>query len=141
MSSPMDCSTPGFPVLHCLLVFAQTHVHWAGDTIQPSHPLSPPSFGKISIQFLCLYFNWIVFLLLSCKNYLYILDSIPLPGIWFINIFSCFVICPFIFLMVSFGKIILIYFLFWLYFGVISNIQGHKNLIVCFLLEYCNFGA
>ena len=31
----MDRSTPGFPVLHCLLEFAQTHIHWAGDAIQP----------------------------------------------------------------------------------------------------------
>ena len=38
----MGCSTPGFPVLHYLLEFAQTQVHWVGDTIQPSHPLSPP---------------------------------------------------------------------------------------------------
>ena len=38
---PMDCSTPGFPLLHYLLRFAQTHVHWVGDVIQPSHPLSP----------------------------------------------------------------------------------------------------
>ena len=38
----MDCSTPGFPVLHYLLEFAQTHVHWVGDAIQPSHPLSSP---------------------------------------------------------------------------------------------------
>ena len=38
----MDCSTPGFPVLHYLLEFSQTHVHWASDAIQPSHPLSPP---------------------------------------------------------------------------------------------------
>ena len=37
------CSTPGFPVLHYLLKFAQTHVHWLGDAIQPSHPLSPTS--------------------------------------------------------------------------------------------------
>ena len=29
----MDCSTPGFPVLHCLLEFAQTHVHWVSDAI------------------------------------------------------------------------------------------------------------
>ena len=29
--SPMDCSTPGFPVLHHLLELAQTHVHWVGD--------------------------------------------------------------------------------------------------------------
>ena len=38
----MDCSTPGVPVLHCLLEFAQTHVHWVDNTIQLSHPLSPP---------------------------------------------------------------------------------------------------
>ena len=38
----MDCSTPGFPVLHCLLEHAQTHVHWVNDAIQPSHPLSTP---------------------------------------------------------------------------------------------------
>ena len=29
----MDCSTPGFPVLHYLLEFAQTHVHWVDDAI------------------------------------------------------------------------------------------------------------
>ena len=39
----MSCSTPGVPVLHCLLEFAQTHVHWVDDSVQPSHPLSPPS--------------------------------------------------------------------------------------------------
>ena len=39
----MDCSTPGFPVLHCLPELAQTHVHWIGDAIQPSHLLLPPS--------------------------------------------------------------------------------------------------
>ena len=38
-----DCSMPGFPVLHCVPEFAQTHVHWGDDAIQPSHPLSPPS--------------------------------------------------------------------------------------------------
>ena len=36
---PMDCSTPSFAVLHYLLEFAQTHVHWVDDAIQPSHPL------------------------------------------------------------------------------------------------------
>jgi len=35
--NPMDCSTPGFPVLHYLPEFAQTRVCWVGDTIQPSH--------------------------------------------------------------------------------------------------------
>ena len=36
---PMDCSMPGFHVPHCLPEFAQVHVHWIGDAIQPSHPL------------------------------------------------------------------------------------------------------
>ena len=40
---PMDCSTPGFPILHHLLEFAQTHVHWMDDAIQSSHPLLLPS--------------------------------------------------------------------------------------------------
>ena len=40
---PMDCSTPGFPVHHQFLEFAQTHVHWVSDAIQPSHPPSSPS--------------------------------------------------------------------------------------------------
>ena len=40
---PMDCSTPGLPVHHQLPEFTQTHVHWVGDAIQPSHPLSFPS--------------------------------------------------------------------------------------------------
>ena len=38
---PMDCSTPGFSVLHRLWDFVQTHVHCVGDAILPSHPLSP----------------------------------------------------------------------------------------------------
>ena len=37
--SPMDYSTPGFPVFHCLLEYGQTHFHWVSDAIQPSHPL------------------------------------------------------------------------------------------------------
>ena len=41
--NPMDCSTPGFPVLHQLLDLAQTHVHRVGNAIQPSHSLSSPS--------------------------------------------------------------------------------------------------
>ena len=39
----MDCSSPGLPVHHQLPEFTQTHVHWIGDAIQPSHPLSSPS--------------------------------------------------------------------------------------------------
>ena len=36
LCNPMNCSTPGFPVLHYLPEFAQTHVHWVSDAIQPS---------------------------------------------------------------------------------------------------------
>ena len=39
LCNPMDWSTPGFSVLHCLPELAQTHVHWVGDAIQPSQPL------------------------------------------------------------------------------------------------------
>ena len=37
----MNCSMPGFPTLHYLPEFAQTHVHSVSDAIQPSHPLPP----------------------------------------------------------------------------------------------------
>ena len=40
---PLNWSTPGFPVLHYLLEFAQTHIHWVDDAIQSSYPLSPHS--------------------------------------------------------------------------------------------------
>ena len=39
----MNCSTPGLPVHHQIPEFTQTRVHWVGDAIQPSHPLSSPS--------------------------------------------------------------------------------------------------
>ena len=39
----MACSTPGFPVPHHLLEFAQVHVHWVSNAIQLSHTLSPSS--------------------------------------------------------------------------------------------------
>ena len=44
----MHCSLPGSSVLHCLLEFAQTHVHWVNDVMQLFHPLSsssPPAFN------------------------------------------------------------------------------------------------
>ena len=42
LCNPMDCSMPGVPVHPQLPELAQTHVHRAGDAIQPSHPLLPP---------------------------------------------------------------------------------------------------
>ena len=42
LCDPMNCSTPGLPVHHQLRESTQTHVHWVGDAIQLSHPLSSP---------------------------------------------------------------------------------------------------
>ena len=43
LCDPRNCSTPGLPVHHQLPESTQTHVHWVGDAIQPSYPLSSPS--------------------------------------------------------------------------------------------------
>ena len=50
LCNPMDCSIPGFPVLHNLAKFAQTQIHWVGDAIQPPHPLSSPSPPALSLS-------------------------------------------------------------------------------------------
>ena len=53
LCDPMDCSTPGFPVLHQLLKPTQTHVHQVGDAIHLIlyHPLLllPSIFPSIRI--------------------------------------------------------------------------------------------
>ena len=59
LCDPMDCSRSGFPVLHNLLEFAQIHVHWISDVIQPSLPQpspSPPAFNLSQHQGL---FQWV----------------------------------------------------------------------------------
>ena len=59
LCDPMDCSTSGFPVHHQILELANTHVHWDGNAIQPSHPLSspsPPAFNPSQHQGL---FKWV----------------------------------------------------------------------------------
>ena len=59
LCDPMYCSTPGFPVHHQLLEFSQIHLHWVGDAIQPSYPLSspsPPAFNLSQHQGL---FQWV----------------------------------------------------------------------------------
>ena len=56
---PMDCSTPGFPILYYCLEFPRTHVHFVSDAIQPSHPLltpfsyCPPSFPASGFCTVC----------------------------------------------------------------------------------------
>ena len=55
----MNCSTPGFPVLHYLLEFAQIHEHWVNDAIQPFHPLSPSSPLALSLSQQQGLFQWV----------------------------------------------------------------------------------
>ena len=59
LHDPMDCSTPGFPALHYLLEFAQVHVHWISDAIQPSHPLSSPSSPAFRLSHHQSLFQWV----------------------------------------------------------------------------------
>ena len=65
LCDPMNCITPGLPVLPYLLEFAQIHVHWVGDAIKASHPLPPSSpfafnlsqhQGSFPMSWLCI--NW-----------------------------------------------------------------------------------
>ena len=57
--NPMDCSTSCFPVHHSLPEFAQTHVHWVSDAIQPSHPLPPPSPLALNLSHHQGLFQWV----------------------------------------------------------------------------------
>ena len=59
LCNPMDHSMPAFPVHHQLLELAQTHVHWVGDAIQPSHPLSAPSPPAFNISQHQGLFQWV----------------------------------------------------------------------------------
>ena len=52
LCNPMDCSMPGFPIVHHLPELAQTHVHWISDAIQPFHSLlssSPPALSHFTL--------------------------------------------------------------------------------------------
>ena len=59
LCDPVDCSTPGFPVLHHILDPAQTHVHRVSVAIQPFHPLSPPSLPALNLFQLQGLFQWV----------------------------------------------------------------------------------
>ena len=54
---PLNCSIPGFPILHYLSEFAQTHVHSVSDAIQPSQSLSPPSPLASTFPSIRIFFN------------------------------------------------------------------------------------
>ena len=55
----IDCSMPGFPVLHDLLEFAQDHVHWVVDAIWLSHPLLPSSPFAFNLSQHQSFFQWV----------------------------------------------------------------------------------
>ena len=62
LCNPMDCSTPGLPVHHQLLDLTQIHIHWVGDAIQSSHPLSSPSPPTFSLSQHQGLFQWVSYL-------------------------------------------------------------------------------
>ena len=57
--NPMNLSMPGLPVHHQLLESTQTHVHWVGDAIQSSHPLSSPSPPALNLSQHQGLFQWV----------------------------------------------------------------------------------
>ena len=59
LCDPVDYSMVGFSVLHYLLKFTQTHVHWVDDAIQPSHPLSPSSPTALNLSQHQSLFSWV----------------------------------------------------------------------------------
>ena len=56
---PHESQHPGLPVHHQLLEFTQTHIHWVGDAIQPSHPLLSPSPVAINLSQHQDLFKWV----------------------------------------------------------------------------------
>ena len=59
LCDPVDCSMPGLPVPHHLLVFAQVHIHRIGDAIQLSYPLSPSSPSALNLSQHQGLFQWV----------------------------------------------------------------------------------
>ena len=59
LCNPMNCSTPGLPVHHQLPESTQTHVHWIGDAIQPSHPPLSPSLPALNLSQRRGLFQWV----------------------------------------------------------------------------------
>ena len=71
LCNSMDYSTP---VLHYLLGFAQTHVHWVDDAIQASHPLLSPSPNALHLSQHQGLFQWV-----SCSHQVAKVLELQLP--------------------------------------------------------------
>jgi len=120
-ATPMNFSTPGFPVLHYVLEFAQTHVHSVGDAIRPSHPLSPLSLQDITgywIQFPVLYSRPLLFI---CFIYhrVYLLIPLLLP---FGNHKFVFYVCEFY--SPAFIEVFSVYFTQFMVYWLVSLTNG-----------------
>ena len=59
LCDPLNCSTPGLPVHHQIPEFTQTHTHWIGDAVQPSHPLFSPSPPALNVSQHQGLFQWV----------------------------------------------------------------------------------
>ena len=59
LCDPMNRSMPGLPLHQQLWESTQTHVHWVGDAIQPSHPLSSLSTPVLSLSQHQGLFQWV----------------------------------------------------------------------------------
>ena len=57
LCNPLDCNTLGFPILHYLSEFIQTHVHWVSDVIQPSHLFCPLVFLPLNFPSIRVFSN------------------------------------------------------------------------------------
>ena len=75
----MDCSTPGLPV-HQLREFTQTHVHWVGDAIQPSHLLSSPLLLPSIFPSITVFSNELVLRIRGPKNWSFSFNISPSNG-------------------------------------------------------------
>ena len=69
LCDPMNCSMPGLPVHHQHPESTQTHVHWVGDAIQPSHPLSSPSPPALNLSQHQGLFKWVILCIRWPKNW------------------------------------------------------------------------
>ena len=81
---PMNCSTPGFSILHCLPEFTQTHVHWVSDviyhvilcpslhpTLFSSCPQSFPASGSFPVFYMAIIWFYLYFCLLLMLLHIY----------------------------------------------------------------------
>ena len=127
LCNPMECSVPDFHILRHLLELARTHVHWVGDSIQPSCLLlspAPPAFNLSQHQGLS---RWsFPGSLVTSGDQSNMPGASPLWAIWSENIFSRFI--------------------YWFYFhGSVMSFKSHKFLLwwnhffFFFFLHACAF--